>query len=195
MKQLTPIETKLMVETRPTTLTYEDYLNTSDDERWELLRGELTMAPSPEFDHQKIAGRLFSYIDSFVDENDLGDVVIAPFDVVLSHTNVLQPDVLFVSREQNSIITAKNIQGAPALVIEVLSPSSLTRDRELKRAVYAEHGVGEYWIVDPDARTISVLSLDGKEFRDVGRYSASDTLSSPTLPGLALDPASIFPSS
>lgn len=184
-----------MVETRSTTLTYEDYLKTPDDERWELLRGELLMVPSPSFAHQKIAGRLFSLLDMFVDEKALGDVIIAPFDVVLSPTNVLQPDVLFVSNSQTSIITDANAQGAPALVIEIISPSSGTRDRETKRNIYAEHGVGEYWIVDPDARTISVLSLDGKELREVGRYTSGDTLSSPTLPGLALDPESIFPSS
>ena len=182
-----------MVETRPTTLTYEDYLKTPDDQRWELLRGELTMVPSPSFAHQKIAGRLFSLLDRFVDEKALGDVIIAPFDVVLSPTNVLQPDVLFVSNSQRSIITAKNIQGSPELVVEIISPSSANMDREVKRTIYAEHGVREYWLVDPDARTISVMALRNKDFQEAGRYSATDTLSSPTLPGLALDLAPIFP--
>ena len=182
-----------MVETRSATLTYEDYLNTPDDERWELLRGELFMVPSPSFAHQKIAGRVFSLLDIFVDEKALGDVIIAPFDVVLSPTNVLQADILFVSNSQRSIITDANAQGAPALVIEIISPSSGTRDRETKRNIYAEHGVGEYWIVDPDTRTVSVMTLEGKDFREVGQYFATDTLSSPTLPGLALDLSSIFP--
>ena len=182
-----------MVETRPTTLTYEDYLKTPDEERWELLRGELTMVPSPSFAHQKIAGRLFSLLDRFVDEKALGDVIIAPFDVVLSPTNVLQPDVIFVARNQQSIITDANIQGAPALVIEIISPSSVIMDREIKRAIYAEYGVKEYWLVDPDARTISVMALRNKDFQEAGQYSATDTLSSPTLPGLSLDLALIFP--
>ena len=182
-----------MLESRATTLTYEDYLKTPDDERWELLRGELFMVPGANFAHQKISGRLFSFLDRFVEERSLGDVVYAPFDVVLSPTNVLQPDLLFVPNSQRSIITEANIQGAPALAIEIISPSSGAIDRETKRSIYAEHGVGEYWIVDPGARTISVLSLDGKEFREVGRYSPADTLSSPTLPGLALDMSSIFP--
>ena len=184
-----------MVETRPTTLTYEDYLNTSDDERWELLRGELSMVPGANFAHQKISGRLFSFLNRFVEERILGDVVYAPFDVVLSPTNVLQPDLLFVPNSQRSIITDANIQGAPALVIEIVSPSSGTTDRETKRSIYAEHGVQEYWLVDPDTRTISVMALRGREFRGVGEYTAPNTLSSPTLPGLALDLASIFPSS
>ena len=184
-----------MLESRAKTLTYEDYLNTPDDERWELLRGELFMVPSPNTAHQRIAGNLYFSLRAFVQENDIGEVFVAPFDVVLSATNVLQPDVIFVSSQQNSIITEANIQGAPALVIEVISLSSTTIDRELKRGIYAEHGVGEYWLVDPDARTISVMALHGREFREVGRYSRSDSLSSPTLPGLALDLNSIFPSS
>ena len=183
-----------MVETRPATLTYEDYLMTPDDERWELLRGELTMVPGPTFAHQKIAGRLFLFLNAFVEEKGLGDVVFAPFDVVLSRNNVLQPDLLFVSTEQQSIITEANIQGAPALVVEVISPSTASKDRELKRRIYAEHGVSEYWLVDPDARTISVLSLQDKDFREVGNYGVGEVLSSPTLEGLVLDLASIFPS-
>ena len=153
------------------------------------------MVPSPNTTHQRIAGNLYFSLRAFVQENDIGEVFVAPFDVVLSATNVLQPDVIFVSAQQKSIITEANIQGPPALVIEVISPSSTAIDREVKRSIYSEHGVGEYWIVDPDTRTLSVLVLDSKEFREVGRYSASDILLSPTLPGLALDLAHIFPSS
>ena len=184
-----------MVETRPTTLTYEDYLNTPDEERWELLNGALTRRPTPDTAHQRTLGNLAFALFDFVDDNGLGEVIISPFDVVLSSTNVLEPDLIFVSNDQQSIITNANIQGAPALVIEVVSPSTLTRDRELKRSIYAEHGVQEYWLVDPDARTISVLALQGKTFREIGAYRATDSLSSPTLPSLALDLHSIFPSS
>lgn len=184
-----------MVETRSTTLTYQDYLNTPDDERWELLRGEMSMVPSPNTAHQRIAGNLYFSLRAFVQEHGIGEVFVAPFDVVLSATNVLQPDVIFVSAQQNSIITESNIQGAPALVIEVISPSSTTIDRDVKRAIYAEHGVSEYWLVDPEDCMVSVLGLEGKEYREVGQYTASDTLSSPTLPGLALDLSAIFPSS
>lgn len=184
-----------MVETRPTTLTYEDYLNTSDDERWELLRGELFMVPGPNTTHQRITFRLARILGDFVEQRGLGEVFIAPYDVLLSQTNVLQPDIVFVSNEQRSIITEANIQGAPALVVEVISPSTASKDRESKREIYAESGVREYWLVDPDTCTISIMALHGKDFREVGEYSVSDTLSSPSLPGLALDLASIFPSS
>ena len=138
-----------MVETKLNTLTYEDYLKTPDDERWELLNGELIMVASPNTAHQRIAGNLYWFLVAFVRERGLGEVFISPFDVVLSHTNVLQPDVLFVGTERESVVTADNIRGAPSLVVEVSSPSTSKRDREIKRDIYSEHGVGEYWLVDP----------------------------------------------
>ena len=182
-----------MVETRPATLTYEDYLKTPDDERWELLRGELIMVPGPNTAHQRITLNLAFSLRTFVEKESLGEVFISPYDVVFSHSNVLQPDLLFVSKEQQSIITDANIQGAPALVVEVISPSTASKDRELKRGIYAEHGVSEYWLVDPDARTISVMSLQDKDFRKVGNYGVGEVLSSSTLEGLALDLTRIFP--
>ena len=183
-----------MLESRPTTLTYEDYLNTPVDERWELLLGELIPAPKRNTLHQRTVGNLTFSLYPFVEEKGLGEVLFAPFDVVLSRTNVLQPDLLFVSRDQQSIITDVNIQGAPALVVEVISPSTASKDRELKRCIYAEHGVGEYWLVDPDARTISVMSLQDRDFREVGNYGVGEVLSSSTLEGLVLDLTRIFPS-
>ena len=183
-----------MVETRPATLTYDDYLNTPDDEQWELLRGELIPAPKRTTLHQRTLGNLAFSLYPFIEKEGLGEVIISSFDVVLSRTNVLQPDLIFVSREQQSIITDANIQGAPALVVEVISPSTANKDRELKRRIYAEHGVGEYWLVDPDDRTVSVMSLQDKDFREVGNYGVGEVLSSPTLEGLALDLTRIFPS-
>ena len=183
-----------MVETRPATLTYDDYVMTPDDERWELLRGALTRRPTPNTAHQRTLGNIAVALFNSVDDKGLGEVIISPFDVVLSPTNVLEPDLIFVATGQRSIITDANIQGAPALVIEVVSPSTLTRDRELKRRIYAEHGVSEYWLVDPDACIISVMSLQDKDFREVGNYGVGEVLSSPTLEGLALDLTRIFPS-
>ena len=181
-----------MVETKINTLTYQDYLKTPDDERWELLNGELTMAASPNTAHQIITGNLFWHLLSFVKEGSVGKVFVSPFDVVLSPNNVVQPDVLFVSTEQQSIITADNVKGAPALVVEVTSPSTAGRDRESKRRIYAAHRVGEYWLVDPDSSTISVMVLQGQAFREVGNYGMEDVLTSPTLPGLALKMRDIF---
>ena len=163
--------------------TYADYLETSDDERYELLHGELVMAPAPREIHQSILGRLHFEILAFLDEHNLGYIYLSPFDVVLSDENVVQPDLLFVSNERAHIITPDNIQGAPDLVVEILSPATAERDRTVKFELYAEHGVQEYWIVDPDARTITVFLLNGGAFEEVDTYSEGETLTSPKLAG------------
>ena len=128
--------------------TYEDYLNTPEDKRYELLDGELVMTPAPGELHQSISALLGWRLVQFASENSLGRVYQAPFDVVLSDTDVVQPDLLFVSNERGHIITPANIQGAPDLVVEILSPSTAERDRTFKRTLYAKHGVNEYWMVD-----------------------------------------------
>ena len=163
--------------------TYADYLETSDDERYELLHGELVMVPAPLIDHQYALINLIIAIGAFVKKHKLGKVYSAPFDVVLSDTNVVQPDLLFVSTARQHSITPENIQGAPDLVVEILSPSTAERDRSVKFELYAQHGVQEYWIVDPDARTITVFLLDGGEFEEVDTYSEGETLTSPMLEG------------
>ncbi len=182
-----------MVSPRPKIkLTYEDYAKTPDDERYELIDGELLMVPSPNRFHQGVVIDLGTLLNTFVKRNDLGEVYIAPFDVVLSDTNVVQPDVMFVSRERLGIITHANIRGAPDLVVEVRSPSTAQRDLTIKRRLYAEHGVKEYWMVDPEARIITVLLLRDGDFEEVGIYQKGQTLSSPTLEGFTLNLDEIF---
>ena len=182
-----------MVTTKPTTrFTYKDYLETPDDERWELLNGELHMAPSPNMSHQDAQSKLGSRLGNFVEERNLGRVYFAPADVVLSDTNVVQPDLLFVSREREQIITHANIQGAPDLAVEIRSPSTGERDRTVKRKLYAEHGVKEYWLVDPDAATVTVLVLGERDFEEAGVYRKGQTLSSPTLKGFSVNLDDIF---
>ena len=181
-----------MVETKLNKLTYEDYLKTSDDERWELLDGELLMVPGPNTAHQTVTGNIFLHLSLFVREKGLGRVFVAPFDVILSTHNVVQPDVLFIPNNQRSILTDANVKGSPALVIEVTSPSTGARDRAVKRNIYANHGVGEYWLADPDTSTVSVMVSEGEEFQEVGVYGPGDILTSPALPGLALEVREIF---
>ena len=163
--------------------TYADYLETSDDERYELLHGALVMAPAPREIHQSILGRLHIDMGVFLDEHNLGYIYFSPFDVVLSDENVVQPDLLFISNERAHSITPDNIQGAPDLVVEILSPATAERDRTVKFELYAEHGVQEYWIVDPDARSITVFLLNEGEFEEVDTYSEGETLTSPMLAG------------
>ena len=164
--------------------TYEDYQHTPEDQRFELLDGELTMVPAPNLRHQRIGTRLGALLHAFVQERDLGEVFHAPCDVVLSNTDVVQPDLLFVCEERaHLLLGGDNVLGAPDLVVEILSPSTAGRDRTLKRALYAKHGVKEYWLVDPDARTVTVLRLGAGDFEVAAIYGEGQTMASPTLSG------------
>ena len=183
-----------MVDAKPKTkLTYEDYRNTPDDERWELLNGELVMAPSPATTHQRVFRRLFLMLNSFVVPMGLGEVLSAPLDVILSDTNVVQPDVLFVSNQREHIIHDANIKGAPDLVIEILSPSTASRDWRTKLDLYAQHGVRESWVVDPDGQRIWVMAGPEVELHEVDNYGREDRLTSPTLTGFSANLDQVFP--
>ncbi len=169
--------------------TYEDYLNAPEDKRYELLDGELVMTPAPGERHQSISILLGSKLFQFASENSLGRVYLAPFDVVLSDVDVVQPDLLFVSNERGHIITPANIQGAPDLVVEILSPSTAERDKTFKRTLYAKHGVNEYWMVDT---TVTILLLGERGYEVVDTYGEEETLTSPTLQGFRLHIGDLF---
>ena len=172
--------------------TYEDYKHTPEDKRYELLDGELIMVLAPRTAHQRTSRDILIPINTFVAESDLGEVFIAPCDVVLSDTDVVQPDLLFVSKERSHTINEDNIRGAPDLVIEILSPSRAQRDRMLKRTLYALHGVPEYWQADTDAKIAMVLTLDNGEYKVAGIYGEGQMLVSPLLQGFTLDIDKIF---
>ena len=175
-------------------LTYQDYVNLpeSDDKRYELIDGELYLVPSPTPAHQTSLQNLFKKLDDFVQSGRLGRVFVAPLDVVLSNEDVLQPDILYISSRRENIITEINIQGAPDLVVEILSPGTADRDRTIKRARYFVHGVQEYWMVDPQAKTIEVLTAGQDDFETVGVYAEGTSLASPTLEGLVIQLQGIF---
>ena len=104
----------------------------------------------------------------------------------------MQPDLVFVSKDREHVVTPANIQGAPDLVVEILSPSTASMDKTTKRGLYAEHGVREYWIADPAAQTVAVMLLRDGGFEEVGSYGLEDTLTSPTLEGLTLELSRVF---
>ena len=171
-----------MMQTR-SKLTVTDYMTTPDGFRGELLEGELFMSPSPASKHQIVVLNISERLNAFVRAHKLGRVYVAPFDCILTDEDVVQPDVLFVATANLGKIRDR-LHGAPDLAVEVLSPDSAVRDRIVKRDLYARHGVGEYWIADPDARTIEVLQR--------GVYGAGDVLESPLLPGLRLAVGELF---
>ena len=172
--------------------TYNDYINTPEDKRYELLDGELILSEAPSRNHQGSQVNIGSPLHVFVRSNGLGVVYFAPRDVMLTDTDVVQPDLMFISNERLHIDTERAVHGAPDLVVEVLSPSTSGRDRTFKRALYARHGVKEYWLVDPTARTIAVLLHTGDGFEAVATYGEGDTLASPTLQGFRIDVDEVF---
>ena len=172
--------------------TYEDYLHTPEDQYYELLDGELIVVPALGELHQSVSALLGWKLIQFASENRLGRVYHAPFDVVLSDLDVVQPDLIFISNARAHIITDANIQGAPDLVIEILSPSTAARDKTFKRTLYAMHGVQEYWMVDAIAKTATVLLLGERGFEVVNTYREGEILTSPTLRGFTLNLNEIF---
>jgi len=173
--------------------TYEDYLHLPDDgKRYQIIEGEVCMSPAPVPYHQEILFGLAQLVRNFVEEGDLGKVFIAPCDVILSNENVVQPDIFFVSKDRLHIITDKNIQGAPDLAVEIVSPHSLKIDKLLKRNLYAKYGVREYWLVDGEKREVEVMATRGKTYRIKGKYKKGDILESGLLEGLKIDLEMVF---
>ncbi|HWM91590.1 MAG TPA: Uma2 family endonuclease [Thermoanaerobaculia bacterium] len=176
-------------------LTYEDYvLFPEDGQRHEIIDGEHYVSPAPIPKHQKASMRLSIRVGGFVEIHELGEVYAAPIDVLLSRHDVLQPDLLFISNERAAILKDKNIQGAPDLVIEILSESTRKLDEDLKLGRYELLGVREYWIVDPREEQAYVYRVQGEGFRMVAELSAEagDVLTTPLLPGLEIPLRELF---
>jgi Uma2 family endonuclease len=168
-------------------LTYEDYCRLPNDgKRYEIIDGELFVTPSPFRPHQRAVTRLTRYLSAFAEENDLGEVFVAPFDVILSRFDVVEPDLLYVSKGRRSVLTEENVQGAPDLVVEVLSSSTADTDRTIKLKVYARYGVEEYWIIDPEGPSAEIYRRQEKRLEYIKTLVASDSLTSPLFPGFSL---------
>ena len=172
------------------TWTYSDLRLFPDDRnRYEIIDGELVVTPSPTTTHQKVSKRIQLALMLQVEGTGAGVVFDAPVDVILADTRVVQPDLLVVAAARRGIITERGIEGAPALVVEILSPSTLRTDRELKRKLYAAAGVAEYWLVDPVGHAVEVLVLDQAEYRLHGRFGPGERVSSTLFPlDLEVDP-------
>jgi len=185
----------MMTQIAPVKFTYEDFLLFPDDgKRHELLDGDHYMSPSPRTNHQVIVSNLDRTVGAWVDKKSLGSLFVAPYDVVLSDLDVVEPDLVYVSAARAAIITDDNIHGAPDLVVEILSPSSRKTDEVIKRKTYERHGILEYWIVDPELSTVKVHRLVSGRYVRVAELSheAGDCLTSDQFPGLSLPLADIF---
>src|SRR5678815_897668 len=177
-------------------LTYDDFVLFPDDgRRHELIDGEHYVTPSPNLKHQKVSGILYLLIADWLEEHPVGQVYYAPFDVVFSKFDVVEPDLLYLSNARAAeVLTPANVQGAPNLVIEIGSPGTRRRDETIKRRLYERAGVSEYWVVDPDIDTIRVYRREAKTFARVVELSseARDVLTTSLLPGLEIPLPRVF---
>ena len=170
-----------------TRFSYADIELLPDDGlRHEIIDGEHFVSASPATRHQRIVGRLFAAFHTFLEEQPLGEAFIAPFDAVMSFHDVVVPDLIFLSESRAHLLTAKNLQGAPDLVIEVLSPSTRRLDERLKRDLYERAGVEEYWLVDPDRNTFTIYRREGSRFLPPETFDSSAVVTTTLLPGLEL---------
>jgi len=173
--------------------TYDDYLTLPNDgKRYEIIDGELIMTPAPETEHQSILGNLYRLLEGLARTQHLGKVLFAPVDIVLSMTDVVQPDLVFVSRSRQQIITKKNIVSAPDVVVEILSAGTEKTDRTTKKALYERYGVKEYWIVDPQKKSIELYQFQEGSYSPPRIFSSNEVLTSQQLPSLALPVHSVF---
>ena len=175
-------------------LTYDDYAALPDDgRRYELYEGELiVMSPSPRPRHQTVIGNLYVLMAEHVRGRGLGEVYLSPIDVILSRITVLQPDLVYIERDRLGIVSERAIEGAPTLVVEVLSPSTDARDRGVKRAHYARYRVPFYWIVDPVGRSVQALRLSGEAYETGARLDEATPGALPPLTDLMLHPTAVW---
>ena len=157
----------------------------------ELWDGELIMSPAPSFFHQEVLLHFFRALDGWVQQHRLGKTVVAPIDMVLTAHNATQPDVVFISTARLGIINDR-LSGAADLVAEVISPGSRRRDRIDKRDLYEQHGVQEYWLIDPEAKTVEVLHLESGAYKLVGRWHPGEQAESRLLEGFKVLVAALF---
>lgn len=173
-------------------ITYQDYLQLPEEQRYEVLEGDLRMVPAPGILHQEALLSLSHILKVFLRNHRLGRVYIAPVDVILDEDSVVQPDLAVVLSERLDIVSPEGVRGAPDLVVEVLSPSTAHRDRGVKRRLYGRYGVQEYWLVDPVARTIEVACLRAGTLETVGVLDAGVALRSPLFPTLSFQVDELF---
>jgi Uma2 family endonuclease len=177
----------------PPPLTVEHYqLLPENGPRYQLIDGDLYMAPAPNRYHQDISRNLEYILLDYLEEHPVGKLYHAPFDVYLDEHNVFQPDILVVLNDQLSILTDAGAEGAPAFVVEILSPKTAKLDRVNKRRVYAASGVRELWIIAPEPRTIEIYLLAQDAANPAATYTESDIFESALFPGLQFRGAKIF---
>jgi Uma2 family endonuclease len=173
-------------------LTYQEYALLPEGDRRELIEGDFDMTPAPGEKHQRLSRNLQFELHKFLDQNPVGELYDAPFDVILEECTVVQPDLLIVLENRRSRIVPEGLRGAPNFLVEIISPSARKRDTHLKRRLYEKFGVEEYWIVDPESETVEQLVAKQARFETRGVFSRSDTVSSTAVAGMHIDFSKVF---
>jgi Uma2 family endonuclease len=177
--------------------TYDDFLNFPDDgKRHEIIDGEHYVTPSPNTKHQAVSANLMARLWIYLRDHPGGWVFAAPFDVIFSDVDIVEPDLIYISRDRAGVLTGQHVRGAPDLVVEILSPSTRKTDEITKRKRYERFGVVEYWVLDPERNAIKVYRRVDDRFVRVVELSAEagDTLTTPLLPEFSVTLAEIFAS-
>jgi Uma2 family endonuclease len=170
-----------------TRLTYEDFcLLPNNGKRYEIVEGDLFVTPAPRRLHQRVVTRLTRFLSAFVDDHQLGEVYVSPFEVVFSPFDVVEPDLVYFSNARQSVLTEMNAQGAPDLVVEVLSETTEKTDRTFKLKLYGKFGVQEYWIIEPDGPSAEIYRRTEGGLELTAKLSAAGGLTSPMFPGFRL---------
>ena len=176
-----------------TRLTFEQFRQLPEDgRRYELVHGEVHVTPAPTTRHQATLQNLSGPLWPHVINNHLGEIYTAPLDVRLGEDTALQPDLIFISNANASIIQEGWIAGSPDLVVEILSPSTVAHDRATKLRIYAEAGVREVWFIDPKAKTVEVFKLQHKKYLVEATLSGDDVLVSSLFPGWQVSLRALF---
>ncbi len=171
---------------------YKDYLSLDDEQRYEILKGELIMTPAPGTIHQKFSRNLEYIIWEYVREKKLGEILDSPFDVILDEQNVVQPDIVFISNANIKHLQDRGCFGTPDMIIEIVSPGSIVRDTITKKGIYERFGVKEYWIVYPREKTIEVLSLEEGKYKQRCFVEKKGIIESSVIQGLRIDLKDVF---
>lgn len=176
--------------------TYDDYVRLPEDEgfRYEIIDGVLYMAPAPTPEHERVVISIGARLFAAIEETGLGRVYSSPD--IAAGSSTLRPDAAVVLKGRLQIVAKQRLVGPPDLVVEIASPSTAAYDRdpvEGKRGAYARIGVAEYWIVDPAARTVEVLTLTADTYSSLGLFSGDQTLVSQVLPASAIPAHALFP--
>jgi Uma2 family endonuclease len=172
--------------------TYEQYAALDDGQRYEVVNGVLYMTPAPNIAHQDAVLGFAHYLLTYIQFSGLGKVIVAPCDVELAPKVVVQPDVLVMLNAHKERITKTHVVGAPDIVVEVSSPGTATYDRHHKYDLYAHAGVQEYWLVDPGAQVVEVLSLEDGKYQSLGVFEDQDAVISKIVPAISEVPVAKF---